>query len=158
MARNLFGISIDLIFSRTAYAVVYGILTIVIFYELPDLLLKNFNGSLAGLPLDNGTLFISYAILITILSSIQIIFQDHFIGDVASVSNGVAQIFYIYIFANGGLITEYVSSTGVTLSLDFRTIIYLMMIPSALSIISAVISASSRSSVTSSETIEVPLN
>jgi len=158
MARNLFGISIDVIFPRTAYAVVYGILTIVIFYELPDLLLKNFNGSLANLPLDNGTLFISYAILITILSSVQIIFQDHFIGDVAAVSNGVAQIFYIYIFANGGLITEYVSSAGVTLSLDFRTIIYLMMIPSALSIISAVISASSRSSVTSSENIEVPLN
>jgi hypothetical protein len=158
MVRNLFGISVDVIFSRTAYAVVYGILTIVIFYELPDLLLKNFNGSLANLPLDNGSLFISYAILITILSSFQIIFQDHFIGDVAAVSNGVAQIFYIYIFANGGLITEYVSSAGVTLSLDFRTIIYLMMIPSALSIISAVISASSRSSVTPSETIEVPLN
>src|ERR1700733_2625643 len=158
MARNLFGISIDVIFPRTAYAVLYGILTIVIFYELPDLLLKNFNGSLANLPLDNGTLFVSYAILITILSSLQIIFQDHFIGDVAAVSNGVAQIFYIYIFANGGLITEYVSSAGVTLSLDFRTIIYLMMIPSALSLISAVISARSRSSVTSSENIEVPLN
>jgi hypothetical protein len=145
-------------FSRTGYAAAYGFLTILIFYELPDLLLKNINSSVANQPLDNGTLFVSYAILITLLSSTQIIFQDHFVGDVAAVSNGIAQIFYIYIFADGGLITEHLASSGITLSLDFRTIIYLMLIPSALSIISAVISASVRSSVARTEILEVPLN
>ncbi len=158
MTRKIFGIDLGVFFSRTGYAVGYGLLTIVVFYELPDLLLKNINGSVANLPLDNGTLFISYAILITILSCVQIIFQDHFVGDVAAISNGIAQIFYIYIFANGGLITENLSSSGITLSLDFRTVIYLMLIPSSLSIISAVVSASSRSSIARSEMVEVPLN
>jgi hypothetical protein len=145
-------------FSRTVYAAAYGLLTIIVFYELPNLLLKNINGSVANLPLDNGTLFISYAILITVLSCTQIIFQNHAIGDAAAISNGIVQIFYIYIFADGGLITEHVASSGITLSLDFRTVIYLMLIPSALSIISAVISASSRTSIARSEMIEVPLN
>jgi len=155
MARKIFGIDLNVFFSRTAYAAFYGLLTIVIFYELPTLLLKNYTTSLSNLPLDNGPLFISYAVLITILSSLQIIFQDHYFGDVAAVSNGIAQIFYIFIFTNGGLITEQVS--GITVSLDFRTIIYLMMLPSALSIISSVVSASSRSSVASSQLLEVHL-
>ena len=158
MTRKIFGINTGVFFSRTGYAAGYGLLTIIVFYELPNLLLKNINGSVANLPLENGTLFISYAILITVLSCLQIIFQDHFVGDAAAISNGIAQIFYIYIFANGGLITEHVSSSGITLSLDFRTVIYLMMIPSALSIISAVVSASSRSSINRSEMIEVPLS
>jgi hypothetical protein len=158
MARKILGINLSVFFSRAGYAAVYGLLTIGIFYELPNLLLKNINGSVANLPLENGTLFISYAILITLLSCVQIIFQDHVVGDAAAISNGIAQISYIYIFADGGLITEHLSSSGITLSLDFRTVIYLMLIPSALSIISAVISASSRPSVTRSEMIEIPLN
>jgi len=158
MTRKIFGINLGVFFSRTGYAAGYGFLTIIVFYELPNLLLKNFNGSAANLSLDNGSLFISYAILITILSCLQIIFQDHFVGDAAAISNGIAQIFYIYIFANGGLITEHLSSSGIILSLDFRTIIYLMMIPSALSIISAVIAASTRSSIAHPEIIDIPLN
>jgi len=156
LTRKIFGIELNLFFSRAAYAAFYGLATILIFYELPNLLLKNYGADLSNLPLDNGTLFISYAILITILSSVQIIFQDHYVGDAAAISNGIAQIFYIYIFTNGGLITEQVS--GITVLLDIRTIIYLMMLPSALSIISSVISTSSRSSVTSTQVVEVHLN
>jgi len=155
MARKIFGIDISTFFSRTAYAAFYGILTIFIFYEIPDLLLKNYTAQLSNLPLDNEPLFFSYAILITILSSVQIIFQDHYIGDAAAIGNGVAQIAYIYIFTNGGIIAEQVS--GISVSLDFSTIIYLMMLPSALSIVSAVISTSSRSSVSSTELLEVHL-
>jgi hypothetical protein len=153
---KIFGINANVFFSRAAYAAFYGFLTIIIFYELPDLLLKNYSSSLANLPLGNSTLFVSYAVLITILSSVQIIFQDHFIGDVAAISNGIAQIAYIFIFTNGGLITEQLS--GITVTLDFSTIIYLMMLPSALSIVSSVISASSRSSVSSTQMVEVHLD
>jgi hypothetical protein len=155
MTRKIFGIELNTLFSRAAYAAFYGILTIFIFYEIPDFLLKNYTASLANLPLDNEPLFISYAILITILSSLQIIFQDHYFGDAAAIANGIAQIVYIYIFTNGGIIVEQLS--GITVSLDFRTIIYLMMLPSALSVISSVISTSSRSSVTPSQLLEVHL-
>jgi hypothetical protein len=156
MERTIFGLDLDVFASRTAYAAFYGLLTIIIFYELPDFFLKSYSASLPNLPFDNTSLFISYAVLIAILSSLQMIFKDHHIGDAAAAANGFAQIFYIFIFTNGGLITEQLS--GVTVSLDFRSIIYLMMLPSALSIISAVISASSRSSVMSSELVEVHLN
>jgi len=155
MSRKIFGIDFNTFFSRAAYVAFYGILTIFIFYEIPDLLLKNYTAGLANLPLDNEPLFISYAILITILSSLQIIFQDHYFGDAAAIANGIAQIVYIYIFTNGGIIVEQLS--GITVSLDFRTVIYLMMLPSALSIISSVISTSSRASVGSSQLLEVHL-
>ncbi len=155
MTRKIFGIDVSTFFSRAAYAAFYGILTIFIFYEIPNLLLKNYAAGLANLPLDNEPLFISYAILITILSSLQIIFQDHYVGDAAAIANGIAQIVYIYIFTNGGIIVEQIS--GITVSLDFRTVIYLMMLPSALSIVSSVISTSSRSSVSSSQLLEVHL-
>jgi hypothetical protein len=78
------------------------------------------------------------------------------VGDAASIGNGVAQIFYIYIFTNGGIITEQISGGMVTL--DFRTIIYLLMLPSALSIISAVVAASSRASVMPSPIMEAKLD
>jgi len=156
MARKIFGVEQGVFFSRTTYAALYGVLTIVIFYELPGYLLKNYSSSLSNLPLDNSSLFTGYAILITILSCTQIIFKDHYVGDAAAVGNGLVQIFYIYIFTNGGLITEQVS--GITVSIDFRTIIYLMVLPSALSVISAIISASSRASITPSQQTEIELN
>lgn len=156
MSRKLFGIELDVFLSRTTYAALYGILTIIIFYELPDYFIKSYGASLSNLPLDNSSSFVTYAILITILSSIQIIFQDYYIGDTAAISNGIAQIFYIYIFTNGGLITEQIS--GAMITLDFSTLIYLMMLPSVLLIISSVISASSRSSVASTQVLEVHLD
>jgi hypothetical protein len=155
MERKLFGIDLGIFLSRTAYAAFYGLLTIIIFYELPDLFLKNYTAELSNLPLDNSSLFLSYAILITILSGVQIVFQDHYVGDAAAISNGIAQIFYIYIFTSGGLIVEQVS--GATVSLNFSTLIYLMMLPSALAIVSSIISASSRSSVVSSQLVEIHL-
>jgi hypothetical protein len=153
LTRQIFGLSLKVIASRTAMAVFYGFVTLVVFYEIPNLFLKNVGGNLGGLPVENESLFLSYAILITILSGVQIIFQGKFIGDAAAVANGVAQIFYIYIFTNGGIIKEFISSSGITLALDFRTVLYLMMIPSSLSIVSAIVAASSRSSVQRSEIV-----
>ena len=135
-------------------AVIYGAITLVVFYEIPNLLLKNVGGNLSGLPMDNQSLFLSYAILITVLSALQVIFRGKFLGDAAAVGNGVAQIFYIYIFTNGGIIQEFVPSAGVGLVLDFKTILYLMMIPSALSIVSTIVTASTRSSVEKSHMFE----
>ncbi|MDA4130880.1 MAG: hypothetical protein OK457_08925 [Thaumarchaeota archaeon] len=154
MPRQILGLSLTTLISRIATAAFYGFITLFVFYELPNLLLKNVGGNLAGLPIENQSLFISYAILITSLSSLQIIFQGKYLGDAAAVGNGVAQIFYIYIFTNGGIINEFVASAGVNLSLDFRTVLYLMMVPSALSIVSAITGAAARSSVQRSQMIE----
>jgi hypothetical protein len=160
MVRRIFGLSLSTILSRTAMAVFYSALSLVIFYEIPNLLLKNVGtNNLAGLPIGNESLFLSYAIFITILSGLQIVFQGKFLGDAAAVGNGLAQIFFIYIFTNGGIISEYVSSAGVGLVLDFKTVLYLMMIPSALSIVSTIVSASTRASVERTRMIdEIILN
>ena len=154
MTREIFGMRLTVLASRTAMAVFYGFVTLIVFYEIPNLLLKNVDGNLSGLPIENENLFLSYAILLIVLSGLQIVFQGKFVGDAAAVSNGVAQIFYIYIFTNGGIIREFVSSAGITLALDFKTVLYLMMMPSALSIVSTIVSASSRSSVQRSEMID----
>jgi hypothetical protein len=154
LAIRILGLPLSTVVSRTALAVFYGALTLVIFYEIPNLLLKNVGSNLTGLPVENGSLFVSYAILLTVLSGLQIVFQGKFLGDAAAVSNGFAQIFYIYVFTNGGIIQEFVSSAGVAVALDFKTILYLMMIPSALSIVSTIVAASTRSSVQKSAMIE----
>jgi hypothetical protein len=155
MTRKLLGIPIRKILSRSAVAVGYGFVTLFVFYEIPNLLLKNLPASdLGNLPIGNSELFLYYGILITALSTVQIIFEKSFLGDAAAVSNGVAQIVYIYIVSNGGFFSDYISSAGIFLSIDYRTILYLMMIPSALSIISTVISASTRVSMKNSEMLE----
>jgi hypothetical protein len=151
---KVLGFDLRILVSRTTFAVFYGFATLLVFYEIPNLLLKNVaTGSVGNLPIENEGYFLTYAILITVLSGLQIIFKGHFLGDAASVSNGVAQIFYIYSFANGGFFTEYLSSVGVTVSINFQTILYLMMIPSALTIISTVISTSARISMRRSELV-----
>ena len=152
MARKILGLGLSDLFSRTALAVFYGLLTLIIFYEIPRILLGSYIS--AGSPFLNEGLFLPYAILITILSGLQIIFKNRYIGDAAAVSNGLAQIFYIYLVTNGGFFSEYVSSVQMTVSLDFRTVLYLMMIPSALLIVSTIISASSRVSVQHTEQFE----
>ncbi len=154
MTRRILDLELSTLVSRTALAVFYGALTLVVFYEIPNLLLKNVGSNLSGLPVENQSLFLSYAILLTVLSGLSIIFQGKFLGDAATVSNGLAQIFYIYIFTNGGILQEFVSSAGVAVALDFKAILYLMMVPSALSIISAIVAASARSSVKRSATFE----
>ena len=155
MTRKIFGIELGRFASRTALAVAYAFVTLLVYYEIPNLLLKNFGGQAAsGLPLENDALFFSYAILITLLSGLQIIFEGHFVGDAASVSNGIAQIVYIYVVASGGLYSDYIASAGIALTIDFRTILYLMMIPSALSIISTIVSASSRVSIQRSKMLD----
>jgi hypothetical protein len=150
---KIFGFDLRQILSRTAFAVMYGILTVLVFYELPNLLLKNLpaGSNLGNLPFENEAFFLSYAILITVLSGLQIVFQGHYIGDAAAVSSGVAQIIYIYTIANGGLLTDYIGSIGLTLSINFQTILYLMMIPSGLSIVASIVSCCSRVSVKRSD-------
>ncbi len=63
-------------------------------------------------------------------------------GDGAGMFAGVAQIYYIYLVTNGGVLT--IATSGIVASVDFRTILYLLMAPSALLVVSSVVSACSR--------------
>ena len=149
MVRKVFGIPLSSFVSRTLLAVLYGGVTLLVFYEIPDLFLnKAIPASYtSSLPLAFGsTDLLYYAGVITVLSGLQIIFEGGFLGDAAAVSNGISQVFYIYIVANGGYFQDYIQSAGISVSLDFRAILYLMMIPSALTIVSTILAASTRTS------------
>jgi hypothetical protein len=136
---KILGMGIFSFAARVAYAVVSGVITIAIFFFLPDLIFRNF--SEVSTAFSNGD-FLYYAILIAFLGGIQIVFRGHFMGDGAGMFAGIAQIYYIYLVTNGGLLT--IATSGVVASVDFRTILYLLMAPSALLIVSSVISACSR--------------
>jgi len=136
---KILGMGIFSFAARVVYAVVSGIITVVIFFYLPNTFFRNF--SEVSVPFSNGDFFY-YAILIAFLGGLQIIFSGHFLGDGAGIFDGAAQIFYIYLVTNGGLLT--IATSGFVASVDFRTILYLLMAPSALLIVSSVISACSR--------------
>jgi hypothetical protein len=146
---KILGIELPTFITRLATAILYGFVALVVFLFLPD---KIF-GTVSSLGVNTSS-FVYYAILIVILSGLQGIFRGKFLGDAAAVANGFAQIYYLFIITNGGIMSYYVQQGGINLTIDFRTIMYLLMIPSALGVINAVVHASARVSVQRVETTQ----
>ncbi|MHB8702304.1 MAG: hypothetical protein ACYC7D_14975 [Nitrososphaerales archaeon] len=156
--KSIFGMTPRKFFSRLAYAILWSLVLLAVFLYIPSILLPKLGGQYSNV-LSFGNLFFYYAVLIGFLEGIQILFKGHHIGDGAGIFNGVAQIFYIYLLTGGGIIAMNLASQGIKVSIDFRTILYLMMLPSALMIVSSVINALSRSStVRTKEVEEIILN
>lgn len=145
---RILGIELPTFISRIATAILYGFIALIVFLVVPDALL----GGPAGALGISTSVFFDYAILIVILSGIQGVFRGKYLGDAATAANGVVQIYYLFLITNGGILNYFVQQQGINLTIDFRTILYLLMIPSALSIINAVIRASTRLSVQAAET------
>lgn len=149
---KILGIPLPTFISRVATALIYGFISILIWLIIPSTILpKTIEGGIGGL---STSTFIYYAILIAFLSGVQSIFNDKFVGDAAAVANGIAQIYYLYLITNGGILTYVAQQQGIALTLDFRTILYLLMIPSAISAVRAIVHASSRVSTKSFEDAE----
>jgi hypothetical protein len=136
---KILGMGIFSFAARVVYAVISGLITIVIFFYLPELLFRNF--SEVSTAFSNGD-FLYYAVLIALLGGAQIVFRGHFMGDGAGMFAGLAQLYYIYLVTNGGVLT--IATSGIVASVDFRTILFLLMAPSALLVVSSVVSACSR--------------
>ncbi len=135
---------------RIGYAVFSGAVLLYLFTETPRFI---YNGLSQVSPFIGGSFF-DYAITIAFLSGLQIVFKGRFLGDAAAIGNGIAQITYFYLVTNGGFLTVSLASVGVQIAIDFRTILYLLMLPSALIIVSTVIGAASRSSMQNFEDAE----
>ncbi len=151
--KIIFGMSARTFFSRLAYAVAMALLTLFVFLYIPSRILPGFGGEYSNI-LSYESLFFYYALLIGFLEGIRILFRGTYIGDGAGIFNGVAQIFYIYLLTSGGVFTINLATQGIDVAIDFRTILYLMMIPSALSIVSSIVNATSRISVTRTREVE----
>jgi hypothetical protein len=61
---------------------------------------------------------------------------------------------YMYLVTNAGILTLNLASQGLAITIDFRTILYLLMLPSALLIVSTIIGAASRASMQKFEDAE----
>lgn len=145
---SILGIELPSFISRVATAILYGFLSLTLFLVIPDVLLS-------GPAVDLGistSVFFYYAILIVILSGMQGVFRGKFLGDAATVANGFVQIYYLFLITSGGILTYFVQQQGINLTIDFRTLLYLFMLPSALSVINAVVHASTRVSIQPLET------
>jgi hypothetical protein len=147
---KIFGIELTTFVGRVAYAVVSGGILLFLYYEIPNVLYKG----MGQLPSFGFEGFYYYAVLIAVLSALSIIFKEKALGDAAGVASAIAQLTYIFVVTNGGVMSFDVSSVGAIVSLDFRPILYLLMLPSALLIISTIIGAVSRSSLRRFENME----
>jgi hypothetical protein len=140
---EILGLPLKTFLIRLGGAIVTAALSLIIFLYIPELLYSH----LPALANETGVIsgyFIYYAVFITALSAVSTIYRDHFLGDVAAIANGLTQIYYIYIITNGGLLSLTVSA-GTTISIDFSTLLYLLMTPSAIGVISSLIKMISRS-------------
>lgn len=139
---EILGLPLRTFLSRLGGAIVTGIITLVIFLYVPQFLYSRIPafGSSLGIPF---SYFVYYAVFITILSGISTIYRNHLLGDAAAIANGLAQIYYIYLITNGGLLSVAVGNA--TLSIDYSTLLYLLMMPSALGVVSTIIRMISRS-------------
>jgi hypothetical protein len=139
---EILGLPLRTFLIRLGGAIVTAVLSLIIFLYIPQMLYSHLPTIAKGTGIDSGY-FIYYVIFITALSAISTIYRDHFLGDAAAIANGLTQIYYIYIITNGGLLSLAVSG-GMTVSIDFSAILYLLITPSAIGVISSIIKMISR--------------
>ena len=140
---KIFGIPVLTFSGRLAYAVVSGAILLLLYTIIPQTIYS----SLGRIPsLLGGASFFDYALLISVLSGFQIVFRGKWLGDAAAIGNGVSQIAYLFLVTDAGVLTVNLGNQGLGITIDFRTILYLLMLPSALLIVSTVVGSAARAS------------
>jgi hypothetical protein len=82
---------------------------------------------------------------IAIFTGLQIIFRRTWVGDIATLVNGAAQVLYIYLVTNGGHLAYELN--GFNFTIGFGTILYLLILPSILVAASGFVNLVARASV-----------
>ena len=138
---KIFGMSIGTFVLRLLGAIISGGVSIVLFLLIPRLVSTQLPSGIFGFSQDQ---ILFYGILIAVLSGLQIIFRDRWLGDAAAIGNGIVQIYYLYTIMNGGVLAFATGSMDV--SVNFAPFLYLLMLPSAFSVVSGVFRVFTRSS------------
>jgi hypothetical protein len=126
---------------RVLGALISGAVSIFLFLFIPQFATQNLPQGILGF---GEAQIVLYGVLIAVLAAVQIIFRDRWLGDACAVGNGVVQIYYLLAITNGGVMSF--ATNGTTISLDFTTFLYFLLLPSALSIVSALFRVFTRSS------------
>jgi branched-subunit amino acid transport protein len=128
---------------RIVYAGVRAALSLIIWYYLPITLMERL-----GLPVgERALLFLGPAAVIAALNAVKIVWAGTGLGAAAHAGASLAAAFWLYTVAEGGVITI---STGelagqlnlppdvvVAMTLDFRPLLYLFMLPLLLGVVRA---------------------
>ena len=134
---------------RGVYVAVSIILNYILFFLVP-IRAFNFLGQLTPNLEANIT---PYFLAIEVLTAIRVMLKDHILGAMASVSSGLVKALYIYIITQGGIIT--MSLSGYLVTVDFKPIVYLMIIPLLLDIVKQIYDLANKSSAKPITMIEV---
>ena len=125
---------------RGVYVAVSIILNYILFFLVP-IRAFNFLGQLTPNLEANIT---PYFLAIEVLTAIRVMLKDHILGAMASVSSGLVKALYIYTITQGGIIT--MSLSGYLVTVDFKPIVYLMIIPLLLDIVKQIYDLANKSS------------
>lgn len=138
---TIFGMSLGTFIVRLLGAIVTAAVSLFLFFYIPQFAAKNLPQGILGI---GESQIVFYAVAIAVLSGVQIVFRDRWFGDAAAVGNGVVQIYFLYIITNGGVMSF--ATGGTNIVINFTTVLYFLMLPSALSIVSGVFRGFTRSS------------
>jgi len=106
---------------RAVQAAIFVAINYAIFFIAPSVFYSN----LGLLTPETVTAISSYFLIIGSLTVIHLLLKDHIIGFASSVALGIVQALYIYVITNGGVLS--ISYGGLSLTLEFKPLLYLMM-------------------------------
>jgi hypothetical protein len=140
---TILGIKISTFVVRVLSAIVYAAILLILFLYIPRLLLANVPYLGGGL---SSTDYFYFALAIVAIGVIQSVFKGTYLGDAATIGNGIAEILYLLLITNDGILNFALPGGAGNVTLNFQTILFLFLIPPALSVVWAVVNAASRNS------------
>jgi hypothetical protein len=138
---QILGMSLGTFILRILGAAISGAVSIFIFLYIPQFVSQSLPQGILGF---GESQIILYGTLIAVLAGLQMIFRDRWLGDACAIGNGVLQIYYLYAITNGGVMSFALNGTNI--AINFSTLLYLLMLPSALSIVSGLFRVLTRGS------------
>jgi hypothetical protein len=98
--------------------------------------------------------------LLSFLSGLQIVFRGHVLATGGAVFNGIAQIYYLYLITNSGVMSiSNVGSLGFDVAISYKPILYLLMVAPVITMITSVMTIVNHGSARPTQLHdEIPLN
>jgi len=106
---------------RGVYATALVIINYLIFFLVPSLVFSYFSSLTSSLEA-NVT---AYFFIIEVLTVMRIMLKDHLLGAVSGVGLSLVQAVYTYTITRGGVLA--LTFNGFPVTIEFKTLVYLMM-------------------------------
>lgn len=134
---------------RAVKAAIFVLINYALFFIAPSLFFSTFGLLTAEVEVAIS----SYFLIIGCLTVLHILLKDHIIGFASSVSLSIVQAIYIYVITNGGVLS--LTYNGLTLTLEFKPLLYLMMAIPLVNMVKQICEYAARSAMHPTSTIEV---